>query len=133
YKVYEKLPQNVSLTLPNQSVTVAANQTDSGVNFAEQISIKGTVFNDTNGNGTLDTGETPIAGQTVFLNIDNTGAPDSNNPSTITDSSGNYSFSDLPAGSYPLAVLAPTGSTITTSNLTVSVTAGGGIKTLNIG
>jgi cyclophilin family peptidyl-prolyl cis-trans isomerase len=133
YKVYEELPANVSLTMPSQTVTVAANQTASGVNFAEQISISGTVFKDTNGDGALSSGETAIAGQTVFLNIDNSGAPDNNNPSTITDANGKYSFSDLPAGTYKVAVVAPSGTTITTTNLTATITAGGTAKTINIG
>ncbi|HWB13084.1 MAG TPA: SdrD B-like domain-containing protein [Pirellulales bacterium] len=133
YKVYEELPTNISLTMPSQTVTVAANQTASGINFAEQISISGTVFNDTNGDGAISSGEAAIAGQTVFLNIDNTGAPDANNPSTITDSNGKYSFSDLPAGTYKVAVLSPAGTTITTSNPSVVIPAGGAVKTLNIG
>lgn len=133
YKVYEELPTGISLTMPSQSVTVTANNTDSGINFAEEPSIKGTVFTDTTGSGTLQSGETGIAGQTVFLNNDNTGAPDASNPSTITDSNGNYSFSDLAAGAYKVAVVAPSGTTVTTSDLSATVSPGGAVQTVNVG
>ncbi|HVA45504.1 MAG TPA: SdrD B-like domain-containing protein [Pirellulales bacterium] len=133
YKVYEELPTSISLTMPSQSVTVAANNTDSGVNFAEQPSIKGTVFTDTTGSGVLESGEAGVAGQTVFLNNDNSGAPDASNPSTVTDSNGNYSFSDLAAGTYKVDVVPPAGTTITTTSLSATVTAGGTAQTVNVG
>ncbi|HWB13911.1 MAG TPA: SdrD B-like domain-containing protein [Pirellulales bacterium] len=133
YQVYEELPTSISLTMPSQTVTVAANQTASGVNFAEEPSITGTVFTDTSGSGVFSSGEAGIAGQTVFLNNDGTGAPDASNPSTVTDSNGNYSFSDLAAGSYTVDVVPPTGTTITTSNLTVTVAAGGTAQVVNVG
>ncbi|HQU43746.1 MAG TPA: SdrD B-like domain-containing protein, partial [Pirellulales bacterium] len=133
YKVYEELPTSISLTMPSQSVTVTANNTASGVNFAEQPSIKGTVFTDTTGSGVLESGEAGVSGQTVFLNNDGTGAPDASNPSTVTDSSGNYSFSDLAAGTYKVAVVPPSGTTITTTSLSATVTAGGTAQIVNIG
>ncbi len=135
YKVYEELPNNISLTMPSQSVTVVAGETASGVDFTEQTSISGEVFTDTSGSGTLSSGETGIAGQTVFLNNDGTGAPDASNPSTITNSSGQYSFSDLAAGTYKVAVVAPSGTTITTptASLSATVTPGGTAKVVNVG
>ncbi|HEV3344302.1 MAG TPA: SdrD B-like domain-containing protein, partial [Pirellulales bacterium] len=133
HKVFEELPANISLTLPNQTVVVTANQTASGVNFAEQPSITGTVFTDTSGSGVLTSGETGIAGQTVFLNNDSSGAPDANNPSTITDSNGKYSFSNLALGTYKVAVVPPAGTTITTTNLSATITSGGLAQTVNIG
>lgn len=48
--------------------------------------IRGTVFNDLNGNGVLDTGETGIAGRTVFLDLNNDGVYQS--AGTYTPSSG---------------------------------------------
>ncbi|HVX14255.1 MAG TPA: SdrD B-like domain-containing protein [Pirellulales bacterium] len=135
YKVVEELPNNVSLTNPSQTVTVVANETASGVNFAEEASIKGTIFTDTNDNGTLDTGEAGVSGQTVFLNNDGTGAPDSNNPSTVTDANGNYSFSDLVSGNYTVDVVPPSGTTISTpsANLSVTVSTGAAAQVVNIG
>jgi cyclophilin family peptidyl-prolyl cis-trans isomerase len=135
YKVVEELPNNVSLTNPSQTVTVVANQTASGVNFAEQPSIKGIVFNDTNANGTLDTGESGVAGQTVFLNNDGTGAPDSNNPSTVTDANGNYSFSDLVSGNYTVDIVPAAGTTVSTPSGSLSVTysSGAAAKVVNVG
>jgi cyclophilin family peptidyl-prolyl cis-trans isomerase len=133
YKVYEEVPSSVSLTMPSQTVTVAANETASGVNFAEPPSITGEVFTDTSGSGVLSSGETGVAGQTVFLNNDGTGAPDSSNPSTVTDANGMYSFSGLAAGTYKVAVQAPSGTTITTTDLTATITTGGTSPIVNIG
>ncbi|HET6879120.1 MAG TPA: SdrD B-like domain-containing protein, partial [Pirellulales bacterium] len=135
YKVYEEVPNNLALTLPNQTVSVTANETASGINFGEQPSITGTVFNDTNGNGTLDSGETGVAGRTVFLNNDNTGAPDASNPSTVTDANGNFSFSGLAAGTYKVDEVTPAGATITTpaASLTVTISASSDAPVVNIG
>ena len=61
-------------------------------------SISGTVYNDANINGTQDTGEAGLSGVTVFIDLNNDGTLDSGDPTTTTDSSGNYSFSGLFTG-----------------------------------
>jgi uncharacterized delta-60 repeat protein len=63
-------------------------------------SIAGTLFKDTDVDGVKDSGETGLANWKVFLDTDKDGAPDSNEPSVTTDSSGNYKFTNLPAGTY---------------------------------
>jgi VCBS repeat-containing protein len=72
--------------------------------------ISGTHFNDTNRNSTRDTGETAIAGATVFLDANNNGILDSGEISTLTDVNGRYLFQVAP-GSY--TVRADLGSTST--------------------
>ncbi|HUO50541.1 MAG TPA: SdrD B-like domain-containing protein [Candidatus Paceibacterota bacterium] len=61
-------------------------------------SISGTVFKDQNGNRQLDSGEQGISGaQLVLLNLSDRSVQ----PQQLTaDANGNYSFSNLPAGTY---------------------------------
>jgi len=47
------------------------------------------------------TGE-KLANAKVFLDLNSNGNPDNNEPQTVTDDSGSYTFADLAAGSYPV-------------------------------
>ncbi|HVX14507.1 MAG TPA: SdrD B-like domain-containing protein [Pirellulales bacterium] len=132
FVVREVLPSGVGLTTPLQTVTFAANQT-SLVFFGEGPAITGTVFSDLNDNGKLDTGETGVAGRTVFLNNDGTGKPDSSNPSTTTDANGHFSFSGLASGTYKVAEVQPTNVNLSTNTQAIVVTANAPAVTANIG
>lgn len=134
YTVREVLPTGYALSKPLQTVTVAASQTASGVNFGEIApSITGTVFTDTNDNGTLDSGETGVAGRVVFINQDGSGKPDGTNPQTTTDANGNFGFAGLAAGSYTVEDALPNGYTLSTSAPPVTVTAGQTTTGVNFG
>jgi subtilisin family serine protease/protocatechuate 3,4-dioxygenase beta subunit len=63
-------------------------------------SIRGVVYNDLNGNGTKDPAEPGLAGWTVFLDIHNDGMLADDDPQTVTDVLGNYTFVDPPQGTY---------------------------------
>jgi len=76
-------------------------------------SISGTVFNDTNGNGTLNPGETGIAGVTVTLDA---GADNTVDATTTTDINGNYSFTLLLSGTYRIRQVVPLGKTQSSPN-----------------
>lgn len=95
--------------------------------------IAGTVFTDVNGNGTLDAGEPGVANRTVFLNNDSSGAPDANNPSTVTDANGDYAFSGLAAGAYNVREVLPGNTTLTTPLQTAVVSAGQSTSGVNFG
>ena len=67
-------------------------------------SVSGIVFNDLNGNGTQDAGETNLEGFT--LQLSKTGEP---TKSLATDLSGGYTFRDLCDGAYTLTLTPKTG------------------------
>lgn len=78
-------------------------------------SITGSVYNDDNQNGSQDTGESGVNGATVTLNTGQT---------ATTDANGNYTFSNLPAGTYTETLTVPNGYSATTTNpATVSISA----------
>jgi photosystem II stability/assembly factor-like uncharacterized protein/uncharacterized protein (DUF2141 family) len=89
--------QTMPASLGNYSVTLAAGQNVSAKDFGNfQLgSISGNVFHDRNGNTIADMGEEGLTNWKIKLSgtkID----------STLTDASGNFSFSNLPLGNYTL-------------------------------
>jgi protocatechuate 3,4-dioxygenase beta subunit len=84
--------------------------------FVPPASLGNRVFNDANGNGIQDAGETGVPGVTVTL-LDGSGNAIPGVPPQITDASGNYLFTNLPPGTYIVAFSnLPTGTVITTAN-----------------
>ena len=75
-------------------------------------SIGDLVFNDANGNGIQDVGETGISGATVTLTY-----PNGATLTTTTNASGIYSFANLAPGTYSVAFTTPAGFTATTPNV----------------
>jgi hypothetical protein len=76
-------------------------------------SISGRVWNDTDGDGTLDSGETGRSGVNVYLDLNDNRVKDAGEPSVNTDSSGNYSFANLSARRYVVRQIVPSGFTQT--------------------
>jgi hypothetical protein len=73
-------------------------------------SIAGIVYNDANGNTTKDTGETGLAGVTLFVDANKNGIKDTTETVTaVTNSTGVYKFAGLAAGTYRIAQVVPTG------------------------
>jgi uncharacterized protein (DUF2141 family) len=124
YRVREVVPSGFKVSSPSTGftdVTVTTNQAVTGKNFADQPTtvattgtISGKVFNDTDGDGVLDTGETGRSSVRVFLDKDKDGIFDSTEPNKLTDSSGNYSFAGIANGSYRVRVVKPSGFRIST-------------------
>jgi VCBS repeat-containing protein len=89
--------------LDHHLVTVAVGTT-ARTDFANSLpqvgTIQGTVWNDGNGDALRGAGETPMAGQTVFIDLNTNGLIDSGEPTRLTDAAGNYSFSNIHSGSY---------------------------------
>jgi hypothetical protein len=127
YKIRQILQSGWSQTSPANgfgwTITLSTNQVLTGKNFGTKGggsppptggSISGKVFNDANGNGTIDTGELGIANITVYNDANNNNMWDTGELKTLTDSSGNYILSNLAAGSYKIRQILQTGWSQTT-------------------
>lgn len=123
-------------TTPN---TVPATVTAGGsatVNFGDYklpnsalSGIIGIVFNDANGNGIQDSGETALSGVTIELK-NNVGTVIA---TTTTNTLGSYSFTNLAAGMYAVTETDPTGFVSTTLNNVAVILSAGTTATVNFG
>ncbi len=90
-------------------------------------SISGTEYLDVTGNG-ASADDTPLSGVNVFLDTNNNGAWNTGEPTATTLANGSYTFANLPAGSYVVRQVTPTGyirtAPATADNYTVSLAAG---------
>jgi hypothetical protein len=90
--------------------------------------ISGMIFNDLNGNGAQDPGDTGVAGQTVYIDSNSSGAPDPGEVSTLTDAAGQFLFPALTPGPYLVRVASAAGWAQTApaagAGQSVSLTAG---------
>ncbi len=83
---------------PTRQATVTAGQTTSGINFGVTPapgSIAGTVVNDLNANGTVDSGEPPVAGASVYLDLNNNGKYDAPKTFSAATVNGSVPIQDL--------------------------------------
>ncbi|MEM9927933.1 MAG: SdrD B-like domain-containing protein, partial [Cyanobacteria bacterium P01_D01_bin.50] len=69
--------------------------------------IKGTVWNDLNDDGVLDSGEQGQAEVQIYLDTNNNGVLDADEPVTTTDESGKYEFTSLEPGTYIVREVIP--------------------------
>jgi len=104
FTVQEVLQSGWTQTAPGgpgtYRVTTVSGATDGGDNFGNflPVTISGEVFNDLNGNGSLDPGEPGLQGWTIqLLNSGNTVIA-----SATSDSNGNYSFANVGSGTYTI-------------------------------
>ena len=94
----------------SQSIVLAAGANTGSRNLAlsgspDHITIGGTIYSDSNGDGLLSDGETGIRQASVAL-FDSSGHA---LLTTTSDSSGHYSFGSVTAGSYTVVVASPDG------------------------
>jgi hypothetical protein len=139
YRIWEETPTGYRVDSPAvffSEVVVKDGQAVTGVNFADtqKILISGTVFNDTNGNGVQNTGETAASGWRVYVDLTDSGTYKSTDPSVVTTSTGAWSFSTLAAGTYYVRIVPQAGKTTTTPSLGYfKFTVGaGGIRANNL-
>ena len=81
-----------------------------GVGSAE---ISGRLWDDLNGDGVADFGEPGVAGETVFIDLNDNGSFDAGEPFDTTDGSGDYEFLNLEERVYTVRLLAPAGNELT--------------------
>ncbi len=110
------------------NIILASNTDSTGNDFDETTSsISGSVFEDRNNDGQVDTGEAGIEGVEITL----TGTDDLGNPvtlTTFTDADGNYLFENLLSGTYTVTETQPTGYE---DGMDDAGTAGGDATTVN--
>jgi protocatechuate 3,4-dioxygenase beta subunit/regulation of enolase protein 1 (concanavalin A-like superfamily) len=103
------------VTLHTAAVTITCGQQVTNIDFGYRVcsaSIGDKVWDDKNGNGTLDSGETGIAGVTVEL-VNSGGTV---LQTKVTNSSGYYNFTNVQPGTYTVRIVAstlPAGATAT--------------------
>jgi len=121
YQVVELQPAGYGSSTPNTIAVSIPAAGLTGQNFGDTASsVAGTVFSDTNNNGTPQGGEAGIAGQTIELIDAGSGTTIA---TVITDASGTYRFDDLRAASYTLRQPAQPAATI--NGVTTAGSAGG--------
>jgi len=82
-----------NVALPNVAVSITDNDAE----------IRGMKWHDLDGNGVKDAGETGLQGWTIYLDTNTNGQLDNGEISTITDTTGNYQFTNLRPGIYTVA------------------------------
>jgi hypothetical protein len=112
YELSQVLAAGLTQTLPGgdgtAGVTLKNGESRGGLLFGNQEatgSISGAVFDDRNSSGSRDNGETGFAGIAVNL-YDPYGLLHR----TVTDASGQFSFTSLPAGEFTVFPIVPSGS-----------------------
>lgn len=103
YRLREIQQSGWTQTTPNPApVVLGDGETLPGGDFGNFTppSLKGTVFDDTNGNSFKNAGEPGLPGWTVFLDTNNNGMLDPTETRTLTDSAGAYAFNNLLPGTY---------------------------------
>ncbi len=94
----------------NAGIVVGSNSVISEVNFGEvdpapsPAKLSGKTYVDNDNNGSFSAGDTPLAGVTIMVYNNATGAYVS---SDVTDASGNYSITGLPAGTFKVVETQP--------------------------
>ena len=71
--------------------------------------VSGTAFHDLDADGTRGPGEPGLAGQTVFLDVDNSISLSAGDRSVVTGADGAYRLDAVPAGQYALRGMPPSG------------------------
>lgn len=96
-------------------ITLASGQTLANQVFGIQPppGISGVVWADANGDGVRDGGEIGLAGRTVFIDEDNDGVFDPDEPSFLTAADGAYTFTNLPAATYNIRIVTDADDVIT--------------------
>jgi hypothetical protein len=95
--------------------------------------ISGFCFNDTDKDGVYDSGEAKTSGKTVFLDTNNNGKLDSGEKSMVTNSSGNFNFTNLAAGTYHVRRVFPAGYTYSTALADIVLASGQTFSNVAIG
>src|SRR5262249_47627407 len=120
YTVRQVIPkgwyQTVPLNNAGRTATVTAGATVNLFAFgsARYASIRGTGLRDANGNRLRDHNEGGLSNGTVYRDADNDGVLDAAEVRTTSDSSGNWIFNNLTAGTHRVRIVQKSGWALTT-------------------
>ncbi len=93
----------------SHSVSVNVGRTLEDIDFGNiyvySSEIHGSAYNDLDGNGVEDENDVPLENWIVFIDLNNNGWLDGDEPSTVTDANGTYEFTGLAPGSYSVAMI----------------------------
>ena len=135
YTLSEVLQSGFAQTQPaspgTYTLTITSGQVITGEEFGDHPmpSVSGVVFNDLNGDGTLESGEPGLEGWTV--NLLNSASQVINTATTATN--GGYSFTSLLPGTYTVQVVSQSGY-VASSAASVTITDdNGAADTVNFG
>ena len=126
YKVREVLQAGFEQTSTTPADIIGQSGLDQTAYFGnfQVITISGQVFNDVNGNGIKDSGDTGLQSWTVFLDANGNGQLDPGELHTTTDSNGNFSFQVTFTGTVRLAEVAQNGFVQTTTQSLITLQPG---------
>ena len=96
-------------------------------------SIAGVVFRDNNKNGKFDSGDGVGRGAVVYLDLDNDGVKDANEPSAVADGNGKFGFKNLAAGKYRVRQVLAKGTVDSTLVQYVTLARGQAVKNVVVG
>ncbi len=101
-------------TATTATLAAAAGEALTGPTFGQTQGalVSGSVFYDANDDAKQDAGDYAVANLTVYIDVNGDGKFESNEPSTTTDSAGNWSIGTVAPGKYNVRVV--TGDTVTT-------------------
>ncbi|MDB5325413.1 MAG: hypothetical protein JWM57_982 [Phycisphaerales bacterium] len=95
--------------------------------------LSGFTFNDNNRNGNYGKGDTLAAGKILWLDLDDDGVKDTNEPSTVSDAQGRFAFKNLAAGQYHVRRVFPAGYLESTPARYVALAAGRTVANVYVG
>ena len=151
WQVREVVPAGYMQTFPSlagaggeHNVTVVSGQIVNGINFGNrQIpgEVRGTKWNDVNGDGDQDAGELGLAGVTVYVDYNANDTFDSaTEPSAVTTATGSYAITDVRPGTWQVREVVPAGfvqtfpaAGPTGGEHTVTVASGQVVNNINFG
>ncbi|MCO6455211.1 MAG: isopeptide-forming domain-containing fimbrial protein, partial [Pirellulaceae bacterium] len=93
----------------NVALAAGQNRTDVDFGYAQSASAGGIKWNDTNGDGVQNGGESPLAGVTVFVDLNDNRVFEPGEPSAVTDAAGAYQIAGLRPGTYVIREVPPVG------------------------
>lgn len=116
YRVRIVKPSGFRISTPSSgyhefSLGSGSNVTGKNFGVTQRVLISGRLWVDSDKDGVKDSAEAVLSNWTVYIDKDKDGVFDSGEVSTKTDSSGNYSFKSLAAGSYRVRVVQLSGHT----------------------